>query len=68
MKKIKMNVTGMTCGHCVVSVNNAVNKVRGVIEVDTSLSKGETTILALEDINIEDIKKNIENAGYTPLI
>jgi len=67
MKKIKMNVEGMTCEHCVVSVNKAINKVKGVIEVDTSLSKGESTILAIDDINVEDIKKNIENAGYTPL-
>ncbi len=67
MKKIKMNVKGMTCEHCVVSVNKAINKVKGVMDADTSLSKGESTILALDDINVEDIKKNIEEAGYTPL-
>ncbi|MHB1679926.1 MAG: mercury(II) reductase [bacterium] len=66
MKKIKIGITGMTCEHCVTSVNKAINKVKGVIEVDTSLSKGESTILALDDIKVEDIKKNIENAGYTP--
>ncbi len=67
MKKIKMNVAGMTCEHCVTSVNKAINKVKGVIEVDTLLSKGESIILTLDDIKVEDIKKNIENAGYTPL-
>ncbi len=67
MKKIKINVEGMTCEHCVTSVNKAINRVKGVIKVDTSLSKKESTILALDDIKVEDIKKNIENAGYTPL-
>jgi len=43
MKKIKINVEGMTCEHCVESVNKAVNKVNGVIKVDTSLSKNDTS-------------------------
>ena len=67
MKKIKINVEGMTCEHCVTSVNKAINRVKGVIKVDTSLSKKESVILAADDIKVEDIKKNIENAGYTPL-
>ena len=67
MKKIKINVEGMTCEHCVTSVNKAINRVKGVIKVDTSLSKKESAILAKDDIKVEDIKKNIENAGYTPL-
>ena len=67
MKKIKIIVEGMTCEHCVASVNKAINRVKGVVKVDTSLSKKESTILALDDIKVEDIKKNIENAGYTPL-
>lgn len=67
MKKIKIGVTGMTCEHCVVSVNKAINKVKGVIEVNTSFSKGESTILAFDDIRVEDIRKNIDNAGYVPL-
>ena len=67
MKKIKINVEGMTCEHCVTSLNKAVNKVRGVIKVDTSLAKKESLILAADDIKVEDIKKSIENAGYKPL-
>ena len=67
MKKIKINVEGMTCEHCVTSLNKAVNKVKGVIKVDTSLAKKESLILAADDIKVEDIKKSIENAGYKPL-
>ena len=67
MKKIKINVEGMTCEHCVTSLNKAVNKVRGVIKVDTSLAKKESLILAADDIKVEDIKKSIENVGYKPL-
>ncbi len=67
MKKIKINVEGMTCEHCVTSLNRAVNKIKGVVEVNTSLSGKQSTILILDDVKMEDIKKNIENAGYTPL-
>ena len=67
MKKMKINVEGMTCEHCVTSLNKAVNKVKGVVKVDTSLAKKESLILAADDIKVEDIKKSIENAGYKPL-
>ena len=67
MKKIKINVEGMTCEHCVTSLNKAVNKVKGVVKVDTSLAKKESLILAADDIKVEDITKSIENAGYKPL-
>ena len=67
MKKIKINVAGMTCEHCVTSVNKTLNKVKGVLEVNTSLTKGESIILAQDELKVEDIKKNLENAGYRPL-
>ena len=67
MKKIKIGIDGMSCQHCVANVDKAIAKVKGVVEVNTSLSQKNSTITALDDINIDDIKKNIENAGYVPL-
>ncbi len=67
MKTIKIEIDGMTCQHCAANVDKAITKVKGVVEVNTSLSQKNSTITALDDINIDDIKKGIENAGYTPL-
>jgi len=42
---IKLNITGMTCQHCVKSVREALADVPGVDRVvDVSLDKGEATV------------------------
>ena len=37
MKKVSLIVDGMSCGHCVKTVSDAVNKVSGVEKCDISL-------------------------------
>jgi len=45
MEMIKLNITGMTCQHCVKSVREALADVPGVDRVvDVSLDKGEATV------------------------
>ncbi len=46
MKKIKIGITGMTCGGCIVSVNKAIKRVKGVKEVKVSL-KDNTAIISI---------------------
>ncbi len=42
---IKLDITGMTCQHCVKSVREALSDVPGVDRVvDVSLDKGEATV------------------------
>ncbi len=39
MKTVEIKVEGMSCGHCVNTVTNAISEVNGVQEVQVSLEK-----------------------------
>lgn len=59
----KIDVDGMTCNHCVQTVEKAVNKVGGVQDLDVDLSSN--AVYFNGSPNISQIKKAIEDAGYT---
>jgi len=44
MQTTNLNVTGMTCGHCVAAVTKALEKVPGVESAKVSLEKGEAVV------------------------
>ncbi len=66
MKKIKIEVEGMTCEHCVARVNKFVKSVNGVIEINTSLKENTSYIAAKDGTTVEAVKSAIEDAGYKP--
>ena len=66
MKKIKIEVGGMTCEHCVARVNKFVKSVNGVIEISTSLKENTSYIVAKDGTTVEAVKSAIEDAGYKP--
>lgn len=41
---IELDITGMTCDHCVRSVTNALKDVPGVADVSVSLEKKEAIV------------------------
>ena len=66
MKKIKIEVGGMTCEHCVARVNKFVKNVNGVTDVKTSLKENKSYIETNDDVSVDSIKSAIEDAGYKP--
>lgn len=66
MKKVKIEVGGMTCEHCVARVDKFVKSVNGVKEVNTNLKENMSYIVASDDFDIENVKNAIEQAGYKP--
>lgn len=62
MKK-KILVEGMSCGHCVSHVSEALGEI-GAKDVDVSLDGKFATAEISEDITDEVIKAAIEDAGY----
>jgi copper chaperone len=58
----KFNVTGMTCGHCVSAVQNAVQAVDPEAQVTVDLETGDVDVLTSRPR--EDVADAIENAGY----
>ncbi len=65
MTKSVINVQGMSCEHCVKSVESAVTALPGIGNVDVSLKKHTATVKFDESkIALEGIKEAIQEAGY----
>jgi copper ion binding protein len=58
-------ISGMTCGHCVKRVENALFEVDGVHSVAVSLEDKKATIDADDKIEDQLIKDAIDDIGYT---
>lgn len=62
-----INVSGMTCGHCVSSVTEELSSLDGVENVQVALNKGglsEVTITSAKELNPAEIGEAIAEAGY----
>jgi Copper chaperone len=63
MKK-SIIVEGMSCGHCVNHVKNALEDLNGVTDVNVDLNSKIAVIEASSEVKDGDIKFAIEDAGY----
>lgn len=60
-----IKVQGMSCNHCVMAVTKALNKIDGISDVTVDLEKGEATFNRTESVSMDQVKKQIEEEGYT---
>lgn len=58
----KFQVAGMSCGHCVNAVQNAVQTVDPEAQVTVDLESGHVDVLSQQPR--QDLVAAIENAGY----
>jgi copper ion binding protein len=63
MKK-KILIEGMSCGHCVNHVREALSELNGVTSVDVNLDGKYAILDAKNDVKDEEIKFAIDDAGY----
>jgi len=59
-----VNVKGMSCQHCVMSVKKALNQLDGVQNVEVDLQKGEVRFENTKALAASRIEKVIQDAGY----
>ncbi|GAB3044140.1 copper chaperone CopZ [Virgibacillus ainsalahensis] len=60
-----LNVQGMSCGHCKMSVEGALNKLDGVSAAEVNLEAGNVDVTFDESkVNVETIKEAVEDQGY----
>lgn len=65
MEQVTLNVQGMSCEHCVKSVEESVGSLAGVSTVEVHLDTGTVDVSFDKDkIKIEQIKEKIEDQGY----
>jgi len=61
------NVTGMTCGHCVASVESELRSVSGVTDVSVNLTPGgasHVTVTSDQPLDRDDVAAAVDEAGY----
>lgn len=63
-KKVVVKIGGMSCEHCAKAVHDGLMNVDGVKSVKVSLKDNKATISHKKVININDIKKIIEDLDY----
>jgi copper chaperone len=65
---VDVNVQGMTCGHCVRSVQEEIREIPGVTDVQVELVNGGTSTVRVtsdEPVTDEQLEAAVVEAGYT---
>src|SRR6266705_4659177 len=64
-KTVTLNVSGMTCEACPVTVKKALEKVAGVSKIDVQYEKKQV-VVTFDDTktNVDALVKATTNAGY----
>jgi copper chaperone len=64
-KKIMLVVDGISCNHCVKSIEDALMKIDGIYDIEVSLEY-KTVDIEFDETktNLDEIKEAIEDQGY----
>lgn len=63
-KTIELDITGMTCDHCVNAITTAVKDVPGVSGAEVSL-EGKSAVISGDSFDVQKILDAIEEEGYS---
>jgi len=64
-EKVVVKIGGMTCAMCVKTIESALKKLDGIVDVNVNLGAEKAYIIYNSKlVTIIDIKKAIEEAGY----
>jgi len=64
MTTTEYQVTGMTCGHCEMSVRREVGKIAGVEGIEVSASTGRLVVTSTTDLDDASVLAAVDEAGY----
>lgn len=65
MENVTLNVNGMSCGHCVKSIENSVGGLKGVENVSVDLKNAKVNVqFDSNTVTLDKIKETIDDQGY----
>ncbi|GLO65070.1 copper chaperone CopZ [Oceanobacillus kimchii] len=65
MEQKTLDVQGMTCGHCKMSVEGALNELDGVSAAEVNLKSGKVDVTFDESkVNVDAMREAVEDQGY----
>jgi copper chaperone CopZ len=59
------DVTGMTCGHCEMSVQEEIAELDGVVEVHADHATGRVTVTSAAPLDHAAVAGAVDEAGYS---
>ncbi len=59
-----IKIKGMSCNHCVMAVNKALNEIEGIKDVKVDLQKGEAIFEGAKPVDMNIVRERIKKAGY----
>jgi copper chaperone len=63
MSQVRLEIDGMSCGHCVHAVKEALRAVSGVSDVDVQI--GSATVTCDSAVSVSDLVDAVADAGYS---
>ena len=63
MSKLELEIDGMSCGHCVAAVSEALRELPGVTLERVGIGSAALTYEP-EKVSVDDIMLAVEDAGY----
>lgn len=64
MKRYRLEITGMKCEGCAGAVEAALRGVEGVKESEVALEEGRASVVADEPVELAELVRAVEEAGY----
>ncbi|MFS0593192.1 copper chaperone CopZ [Cytobacillus horneckiae] len=65
MHQVTLNIQGMSCGHCVNSIEGNVGKLNGIESVKVHLDEGKVDVtFDSSAVSLKEITDVIEEQGY----
>jgi copper chaperone len=65
MEKNTLKVNGMSCGHCVKTIEGSVGELQGVSSVKVNLAEGTVDVeFNAVEVTLGKIKETIDDQGY----
>ena len=65
MSTTEYQVTGMSCGHCEMSVREEVGQVAGVEDIQVSAETGRLVVSSAAPIDDAAVLAAVDEAGYS---
>ena len=64
MTTTTLDITGMTCGHCELSVREELGELPGVTAVAADHASGTATVESAAPLDADAVRAAVEEAGY----
>ncbi|GGF40538.1 copper chaperone [Microbacterium sorbitolivorans] len=65
MATSEYQVTGMTCGHCEMSIREEVSQIPGVDEIQVSAQTGKLVVSSANPLDDAAVLAAVDEAGYS---